>query len=76
MVTLAQVKELHHGQVLYHKDLRNADKTSLRARVSGQLKLWKTRPGEFKLPMKHGMYTSFYLTEANAHEWTLTPKHK
>ena len=75
MVTLAQVKQLHHSQTLYHKDLKNADGSSLRARVNGQLKLWKTRPNEFQLPMKHGMRDSFYLNEKNAHEWTLTPKH-
>jgi hypothetical protein len=25
------------------------------ARISGQLKTWKTRPGDFRLPVKHGM---------------------
>lgn len=36
-------------------------------RVSGKCKTWKTRPNEFKLPIKHGLYRSSYLTHENAH---------
>jgi hypothetical protein len=37
-----------------------------RWRSNGQCKLWKTRPGEFRLPIKHGLYAYSYLTEVNA----------
>jgi len=58
-----------YGQVFHHKTLKNADGSPLRARVSGKCKTWKTRPLEFKLPMKHGLKQCFYITEQNAHEW-------
>ena len=76
MVTLAQVKKLRYRDELYHKDLKDSRGHSVRARVNGQLKLWVTRPDEFQLPMKHGMYDTFHLTQDNADQWTLVPKHK
>jgi hypothetical protein len=36
-------------------------------RVNGKCKTWKTRPEEFKLPIKHGLYSYGYLTHENAH---------
>ena len=36
-------------------------------RASGKCKTWKTRPEEFKLPIKYGLYESSYLTHENAH---------
>jgi hypothetical protein len=52
-----------------HATLKNADKTPLRARASGQCQTWKSRPGDFKLPCKYGLKQSFYITEANAADW-------
>ena len=52
-----------------HTNLLNADKTPLRCRSNGQCKTWKTRPDEFKLPVKHGLYDYFYITQENAAEW-------
>jgi hypothetical protein len=48
-----------------------------RVRRSGKTKTWKTRPGEFRIPVKcefripvkYGLYQSFYITHENAHEW-------
>lgn len=34
--------------------------------ASGKCKTWKTRPNEFKLPIKFGLYKSAYLTHENA----------
>lgn len=70
-MTFEQAKQLFLGQVIHHKILKNADKTPLRARVNGQIKLWKTRPNEIKIPMKHGLRDCFYLTQDNLHEWDL-----
>lgn len=39
------------------------------ARVNGKCKTWKTRPDEFRLPMKYGLYECFYIDNSNAHEW-------
>jgi hypothetical protein len=60
---------LRHRDVIYHVSERNRDGTPLRARINGMLKTWKKDPKRFKLPMKHGMYSHFYLSEDNAREW-------
>lgn len=75
MVTLAQAKQLGYRDELYHKDLKDSRGHSVRAKVNGKIQLWKTRPTEFRLPMKHGMYDTFQLTQDNADQWTLKPKH-
>ena len=72
MITKEIALTLRHGQILHHKTLKNADKTPMRVRVTGKVKTWKTRPAEFKLPVKHGLYDSFYITEYNAEQWEVT----
>ena len=69
MNTLDRFAALRHGDVIEHKLLKNADGTPLRARVNGKIKTWKTRPGEFELPMKYGLKQCFYITQRNADEW-------
>lgn len=34
-------------------------------RISGMVKLWKTRPNEFRVPVKHGMYDNGSISENN-----------
>jgi hypothetical protein len=63
-----------YQSTIYHRTLRNADGTALRARVNGECQTWKTRPTEFRLPMKHGLRNTFQLTERNAHEWSLVER--
>lgn len=70
-MTFAEVSSLQYRQTIYHKTEKNADGTKLRARVNGQLKTWKTRPGEFRLPVKYGLKTCFYLTPGNVGDWDL-----
>lgn len=41
------------------------------ARVNGACKTWKTRPNEFRLPMKYGLKECFYIDHNNAHEWSI-----
>lgn len=53
----------------WHRLDRNADGTPVRCRKTGQIKLWKTRPGQFRQPVKHGLKQSFYLTPDNIAEW-------
>ena len=72
MLTLHDLLSCRHGTILHHVTLHNADGTPLRCRVNGRLQTWKTRPGDFKLPVKHGLRDCFYITQANAHEWTLS----
>ena len=35
-------------------------------RANGACKTWKTRPDEFRLPIKHGLYDFSYITQSNA----------
>lgn len=42
-----------------------------RVRVSGKCQTWKLRPEAFRLPVKHGLYESFAITEANAPDFHL-----
>ena len=62
-LTLAQAKKLTHGTVLFHRTARNADGSPCRWRVSGVPITWKRSPGRVKVPVKHGLYCSDYVTE-------------
>ena len=54
-----------HGDYFHHRQYRNQDRTPRRVRVTGKCKVWKTRPEEFQLPARHGMYTSGYISDEN-----------
>lgn len=70
MVTKEQaMKAGETGGRFEHKTLKNSDGTPARCRANGRCKVWVTRPNEFRLPVKHGLKNTFYLTPANAHEW-------
>jgi hypothetical protein len=45
----------------------NKDGTPIRCRANGKCKTWKTRPNDFSLPVKHGLYEYGYITQDNAH---------
>lgn len=66
----SNVEDLQNGQTLYSTTHKNADGTPLRVRVSGKLKLWVTRPEHFRIPVKYGLRTSFYITQDNAYQFT------
>lgn len=58
MITRVQALELKHGNIIidiYGKSWR----------VKGKIQTWKTRPEDFKIPIKHGLYTYGYLTKHN-----------
>ena len=67
MLTLDQAKRLTFGTVLYHARNRNADGSPQRWRVNGKVKTWKRSPGGVQVPIKHGLWTYDYLTEATLH---------
>lgn len=55
----------------WHKTAKRSDgRTAIGVRRNGATKTWKTRPGEFRIPVKYGMYEYFYITDKNADEWT------
>jgi len=53
--------------------LTNKDKakTPLQVRRTGKTQTWKTRPNEFKIPVKYGLYESTYITHLNCDEWNV-----
>ena len=71
-MTLDEAKSLPRQATVYHVEARNADGSALRARVNGNICLWKANPGRIRIPMKHGLNATFQLTEANLHEWLIT----
>ena len=40
-------------------------------RANGKCITWKTRPDDFKLPVKHGLYSYGYITHENAYLFDL-----
>lgn len=69
MITKEIALSLRLNQTLYSNMFTNADGTPKRCRVNGRCKTWKTRPTEFRLPVKYGFHTHFYITNLNAGEW-------
>lgn len=53
----------------YHRTERNADGTAVRCRANGKCQTWKTRPDDFRLPVKYGLKFCFYITPVNAADW-------
>ena len=52
-----------------HVTIKNKDGTPARCRAMGKCQTWKTRPNEFKLHVKYGLYQSLYITQDNASQW-------
>lgn len=42
-----------------------------RYRVSGACQTWKTRPDDFRIPVKHGLYESAEITQRNGLDFHL-----
>jgi hypothetical protein len=64
MITLEQAKNLIHGTTI-HNELKtqSGGKACQRWRVTGRPKVWKTRPNEVQVPIRHGLRSNDYLTE-------------
>lgn len=48
-----------------HTQKEWTDELGKRWRRNGRTKTWKTRPGEFRIPVKHGLRSYGYITEYN-----------
>lgn len=61
-LTFEQTLSLKRGDELwFHAN----DGTARRCRVTGKVKMWKTRPRDLKVPVKYGMYESAYAEFVN-----------
>jgi hypothetical protein len=69
IMTKEQAINARYRQEFHHVNRTNADGTPVRCRVNGKCKTWKTRPDEFRLPVKYGLYQYFYIDQHNADEW-------
>lgn len=77
MITKEQAMALRHGDVLHFIGQQNCrvwygkhggyHESIVCVRVSGRCKTWKTRPTEFQLPVKYGLYQSSCVNEHNAY---------
>jgi hypothetical protein len=52
-MTKEQAMACHYRQELHYI---TASGREVRVRVNGKCKTWKTRPAEFRLPVKYGLY--------------------
>ena len=66
-------QEVIGANEFWHRLLRNADGSPIRARRSGKTQVWKTRPDDFKQPVKYGLKQSFYITPQNIGDWVIAP---
>ena len=71
MITKTIAINLINGTTLYHKTLKDSRGFPRQCRVNGKCKVWKTRPEEFKLPVKAGLYEYGYISNFNVEEWTI-----
>lgn len=69
MITKAIALAAQYRDEFHHTTLKNADGTAVRCRVNGACKVWKTRPNEFRLPVKYGLKYCFYIDDGNCGEW-------
>lgn len=70
-MTLSEAKSLTYHQEIYDRTYRNADGTPARWRVSGKIQTWKKDPKRIKIPIKHGMYDTSYITESNLSNFSI-----
>lgn len=76
MITKEIALSLNIGQTLFHLSRKTSDGSRVRARVNGKVKTWKTKPNDFRIPMKYGFNSCFYIGNkeysgwANPNDWT------
>ena len=81
MITKEVALTLAHGQTLHYTGLRSCfrlvgPRGGIRefithVRVSGRCQTWKTRPDEFRVPVKYGLYASGEVTNRNGANYHL-----
>lgn len=69
-LALYKGQEVHAGQCTRTVGPRGAVTFKHeRWRVSGKVQTWKTRPGEFRIPVKHGLHANYAITQHNVSQW-------
>lgn len=70
-MTLNEAKRLRYHQTVWIKGHYDADGSPSKARVTGKVQTWKTRPNEVRVPIKRGMYDYGEITHRNLDRFTL-----
>ncbi len=70
-LTIEQVKKMIGHETIYMIGHYNADGTPMSYRQSGKIQLWKTRPDDFRIPVKRGLYENGEVVPINMHMVTL-----
>lgn len=63
----------YHRTERYKSRKRGVEGAPYQARRNGATKTWKSRPGEFKIPIKIGFKSYGYIDQNNADEWSTVP---
>lgn len=81
MITKAIAQTLTHGQELHYTGRHACTRTTgprggikvsiTTVRVTGQLRTWVTRPEDFIIPVKYGLYESSYIDHNNGADFHL-----
>jgi len=53
----------------YHVKMTSKTGLRVKCRRNGKTQTWKTRPNEFKIPVKYGLYEYFYIDQNNCDQW-------
>lgn len=75
MITKDKALNLYYGQELHFTGKHECKKTIgprggieiniTRVRTSGKCKTWKRNPEKFHIPVKYGLYESYWIDESN-----------
>lgn len=64
-LTVAQVKKMTGRETIYLIGHYNSDGTPMSYRITGKIQFWKTRPNDFRIPVKRGLYEYGEVTPHN-----------
>ena len=62
MITVEQAKLLHHGQILHDSYHKNSAGSCARWRLNGKVRRWVREPDRVEVPLKHGLWDYFTLS--------------
>lgn len=68
MITYAQAMTANE---FWHMTAKNADGTPVRARRNGKTATWKSKQGQFRIPVKRGLKDCFYISNFDGSPSTL-----
>lgn len=59
------IEAVKSASVFLSRVRMNADGSPQRWRVNGKIRTWKTRPNEFRVPVKRGLWEFGYIDHTN-----------